>query len=92
MNAYAEKRPKLHALPKLGKVPVEEIDQQDIKNALAPIWHTKSATAKKAMGRLRIVLRRAAAMGLEVDMQATSKARAMLRKPRHKVTHIPALP
>ncbi|WP_164744798.1 DUF4102 domain-containing protein, partial [Nioella ostreopsis] len=32
----------LHVLPKLGRVPVEELDQQDIKNTLAPIWHTKA--------------------------------------------------
>ena len=37
---------KLHILPKLGGIPVEEIDQRDIKNALAPIWHTKADTAQ----------------------------------------------
>ncbi len=31
---------KLHILPKLGGIPVEEIDQQDIRNTLTPIWHT----------------------------------------------------
>ena len=29
----------LHVLPKLGRVPIEEIDQRDIKDTLAPIWH-----------------------------------------------------
>ena len=28
----------LHVLPKIGRVPIEELDQQDIKNVLAPIW------------------------------------------------------
>ncbi len=82
----------LHVLPKLGKVPLEEIDQQDIKNTLAPIWHTKSATAKKAMDRLGIVLRHGAAMGLDVDLLATEKAKALLGKSKHRVTHIPAMP
>jgi integrase len=81
----------LHVLPKLGRVPVEEIDQQDIKSTLAPIWHTKSDTAKKAMDRLKIVLRYAAAAGLDVDMQATDKARALLGKSRHVSKRIPAL-
>jgi integrase len=81
----------LHVLPKLGKVPVEEIDQQDIKVTLAPIWHTKGETAKKAMDRLGIVLRHAAAMGLEVDLMATAKAKELLGRSRQKTQHIPAL-
>ncbi|WP_370211289.1 tyrosine-type recombinase/integrase [Roseovarius sp.] len=82
----------LHVLPKLGKVPVEDIDQRDIKNTLGEIWHTKSETARKAMNRLNIVLQHAAAMGLDVDMQATQKAKALLGKSRHKPKSIPALP
>lgn len=82
----------LHVLPKLGKVPVEDIDQRDIKNALAPIWHSKADTARKAMNRLNITLKHAAAMGLDVDMQATEKAKALLGKTRHKAQNIPAMP
>ena len=83
---------KLHVLPKLGKTPIEELDQQDIKNTLAPIWHSKGETAKKAMGRLAIVFRHAAAMGLDVDLQATEKAKALLGRSRQERRHIPALP
>ncbi|TNM66468.1 tyrosine-type recombinase/integrase [Aliirhizobium smilacinae] len=82
----------LHVLPKLGKLPVGEIDQTDIRDTLAPIWHTKADTAKKALNRLSIVMRHAAALGLEVDIQATEKARALLGKQRHKITNIPAMP
>ncbi|HBM41287.1 MAG: integrase [Roseobacter sp.] len=82
----------LHILPKLGQVPVADIDQKDIRDTLAPIWHTKAATAEKAMSRLSIVLRHAAALGLEVDLQATEKAKALLGKQRHKVTNVPAVP
>jgi integrase len=82
---------KLHVLPKLGKVPIEDIDQQDIKNTLAPIWHSKADTARKAMNRLGIVIRHAAAMGLDVDIQATEKAKALLGKSRHVTKHVPAL-
>ncbi|MCK0102758.1 site-specific integrase [Pseudohalocynthiibacter sp. F2068] len=81
----------LHILPKIGQVPIEEIDQQDIKNTLAPIWHAKADTARKAMNRLGIVMRHAAAMGLNVDVQATEKAKALLGKSRHKPKHLPAL-
>lgn len=82
----------LHVLPKLGKVPVAELDQIDIRNTLAPIWHDKAETARKALNRLSICLRHAAALGLDVDLQATDKARALLGKQRHVAKHIPAMP
>ena len=81
----------LHVLPKLGKVPVTDLDQRDIRDTLAPIWHTKADTARKAMNRLSIVLRHAAALGLNVDLQATEKAKALLGKTRHTPQHIPAM-
>lgn len=82
----------LHILPKLGRMPVSEIDQRDIRDTLAPIWHEKAETARKAMNRLGICLRHAAALGLDVDIQATEKARALLGKQRHVSKHVPALP
>jgi len=81
----------LHVLPKLGRVPVTDIDQRDIRDTLAPIWHTKADTARKAMNRLAIVLRHAAALGLDVDLQAAEKAKALLGKSRHVAKHIPAM-
>ena len=82
---------KLHVLPKLGNVPVAEIDQNDIRDVLAPIWHTKAETARKAMNRLGICLKHGAALGLDVDLQATAKAEALLGRRRHKAENIPAL-
>ncbi|MFG1288245.1 tyrosine-type recombinase/integrase [Xanthobacter versatilis] len=82
----------LHVLPKLGSVPVADIDQKDIRDALAPIWHTKADTARKAMNRLGLCLKHAAALGLDVDLQATEKARALLGQQRHKPENIPAMP
>lgn len=81
----------LHILPKLGEVPVAELDQQDIRQALEPIWHTKAATAKKAADRLNLVLKHAAALGLDVDLQAIDKAKALLGRQRHEVTSIPSM-
>lgn len=82
----------LHVLPKLGKVPVADLDQKDIRDTLAPIWHSKAETARKALDRLAICLRHAAALGLDVDLQATDKARAVLGKQRQKKENIPAMP
>jgi len=82
----------VHVLPKLGKMPVADIDQIDIRDCLKPIWHEKADTARKAMNRLSLCLKHAAALGLPVDLQAVEKARALLGKPRHKAENIPALP
>lgn len=83
---------KLYVLPKLGKMPVAEIDQTDIRDVLAPIWHAKADTAKKALNRLGICLTHAAALGLDVDLQATEKAKALLGKQRHKIQNVPSVP
>lgn len=82
----------LHVLPKLGRIPVSDLTQTDIRDTLRPIWHEKAATAQKALNRLSICLQHAAALGLDVDMQATEKARALLGKSRHKPENTPALP
>ena len=81
----------IHVLPKLGKVPVTDLDQRDFRDTLAPIWHTKADTARKALNRLSIVMKHAAALGLDVDLQATEKAKALLGKSRHQPKNIPAM-
>ena len=83
---------RLYVLPKLGKVPVADIDQNDIRDVLQPIWHSKADTARKALNRLGICLKHGAALGLDVDLQATDKAAALLGKQRHKAQNVPAVP
>ena len=55
------------------------------------IHRISSDTARKALNRIGIVLRYAAAMGIEVDLQATEKAKALLGRSRHKPQNIPAM-
>ncbi|WP_375646838.1 tyrosine-type recombinase/integrase, partial [Bartonella sp. TT29SHDZB] len=82
---------RLHILPKLGCLPVSEITQTEIRNVLAPIWHTKAGVAYRALKRLNMCLKHAAALGLDVDLQAVEKARALLGKQRHKIKNLPAM-
>ncbi|WP_273788689.1 tyrosine-type recombinase/integrase [Bartonella grahamii] len=82
---------RLYILPKLGCLPVSEITQTEIRDTLSPIWHTKAGTAQIALIRLNLCLKHAAALGLDVDLQATEKARALLGKQRHKITNRPAM-
>jgi len=81
----------LHILPKLGNLSIEEITQQDIAQTLKPIWEMKAETAKKAINRLNIVFTYAAAAGLDVDINAIAKAKALLGKQRKQTQNTPAL-
>ena len=81
-----------HVIPKAGNVPIEKIDQHEIVRILKPIWHSKPSAAEKSLNRISLTILHAAAMGLDIDMQAAKKARALLGKQRHKVEHIPSLP
>jgi integrase len=84
---------RLHILPKLGRMKVEEIHQRDIEEALKALWNTKHPTAKKALDRLSVILRHAAAMGLDVNPSSViADARTLLGEPKHVVQHHPALP
>jgi hypothetical protein len=83
---------KTHVLPRIGTVAIEDIDQHELKRILEPIWHTKPDTARKAMNRINLTLKHAAALDLDVDLQAVMKAQALLGKRRHTVQHIPSLP
>lgn len=83
---------KLHILPKLGQMSVSDITQRDIQKALEPIWHSKADTANKAINRLNMIIKHAVAMGLDVDIQAVDKAKALLGGQRHTVKHIPSMP
>lgn len=82
---------KTHVLPKIGKMAIEDLDQHELKRILEPIWHEKPDTARKAMNRLNLTLKHAAALDLDVDLQAVMKAQALLGKRRHVVKHIPSL-
>jgi len=79
-----------HAIPALGRLPVDEITARDIRDALAGVWH-KGDVGRKTINRINVILRYAAALGLEVDLQAPMKAKALLGKSRHEPEHIAAL-
>jgi len=53
----------LHILPVIGRLEIEDIDQNDIKRVLSPIWHKKAETARKAAGRLNIVMKHGGSNG-----------------------------
>lgn len=82
----------VHIIPNIGTLPVEDVDQHVLKRTLEPIWHKKADTARKCINRINLTLKHAAALGLNVDLQATMKARALLGKQRHEAKHVPSIP
>ncbi|WP_375616723.1 tyrosine-type recombinase/integrase [Bartonella sp. AP58NXGY] len=82
----------LHVFPKLGDIAITELTQFDIKECLLPIWKIKNETASKALSRLNIAIKHAAARGIDVDMQLVPKAKALLGKFIQNVQNIPAMP
>jgi len=82
----------VHIIPKIGDQPIESLNQHILKDVFSPIWHKKADVARKAMFRINLTLKHAAALGLNVDLLATMKAKALLGKQRHTVKHIPSLP
>ena len=81
----------LHVIPKLGNYPVEEITQRDLERVIKPLWNTKHETARKALNRLNVIIKYAAALGLNVDIGVVDKARQLLGPTRHQPEKMPAL-
>ena len=83
---------KTHVIPKIGQRSIEDIDQHVLRTVFDPIWHSKPDAARKAMNRMNLTLKHAAALDLDVDLQAIMKMKALLGKRRHEAKHIPSLP
>lgn len=47
---------KEYAFPKIGRLPVDSIDQPEVLNCLQPIWTQKHETAKRLSQRIKVVL------------------------------------
>lgn len=82
----------VHVIPKIGNTAIEDVDQHVLLSVLKPIWHTKADTARKAINRLNLTMQHSAALGLDVDLQATLKAKALLGKSKHVPKHFPSMP
>lgn len=70
---------------------VEDIDQRDIRRALAGIWKEKPNAAVKALNRIGLTLDHGMAMGLSVDTAAARNARTLLGSQKHEVQNVPSL-
>ena len=81
----------IHALPRIGKMPVSEVASADVLEILTPIWHTKSATARYVHHRVRAVLEWAVAMDWRRD-NPCNRLLPVLGPQHDVVEHRKALP
>lgn len=78
-----------YAFPKIGRMPVDSIDQPEVLMCLSPIWTEKHETARRLAQRLKIVLDVAKAKGFrsgENPVSAIKEARGLpkvVTKPVH---------
>ena len=83
---------KIHVIPSIGQISIDEVTQQDILRALGAIWNAKPETAKKALNRIGIVMAYGAAMELHPKMDAVKLAKALLGDQFHVAVNIPSMP
>ena len=78
-----------YAFPKIGRMPIDSIDQPEVMMCLAPIWTEKHETAKRLAQRIKTVLDVARSRGFrsgENPVTAIKDAHA-LSKVKAKVKH-----
>ena len=82
----------LYAIPKIGRLRVDEITPADVMRTLLPIWNTKRETARKTRQRISTVMKWAIAEGHRQDNPAGDAIGAALPRNGNRRTHQRALP
>ena len=81
-----------HAVPKLGRMPLDEIDRRDVLEVLTPIWTTRPETARRVRQRMRTIFRWGMAHGfMESNPAGEAIDGALPPMPKVKA-HFRALP
>ena len=81
-----------HAMPTLGKTPLDRIGRGDVLRVLSPIWSSRPETARRVRQRMRTVFRWALAHGfMESNPAGEAIDGALPRMPKTKA-HYRSLP
>lgn len=81
-----------YAFPKLGSLPVHQINTADVMAVLLPIWNEKRVTAGRVRNRISAVMKWAVAQGLREHDPAGDVITAALPKNGRRTQHQRALP
>ena len=82
-----------YAFPKIGRMPIDSIDQPEVMMCLAPVWTEKHETAKRLAQRIKTVLDVARSKGFRSGENPVTaiKDAAALPKVKAKVKHHKAM-
>ena len=82
-----------YAFPKIGRMPIDSIDQPEVMMCLAPIWAEKHETAKRLAQRIKVVLDVARSKGFRSGENPVTliKDAKVLPKVKAKVKHHKAM-
>lgn len=81
-----------YAYPKIGDIPISELQHPEVKEVLKPIWLTKKETARRVLQRIADVCSWAIGSGLR-DAELPKKViRDSLGRQKIKVKHFSAVP
>ena len=81
-----------YAMPRLGRMRIDEITTSDVMAVLLPIWTTKAETARRVRQRIGAVMKWAVAKGFRPDNPAGGAIGAALPKHSGPRRHFRALP
>ena len=81
-----------YVFPRIGSKPVNKVNSGDVMACLAPIWHSRSATARRTLQRISAIMRWCIAQGYRADNPADDRITAALgtntKRPQHlKAVH-----
>ena len=83
---------KQHAFPRIGYLLVSDVTAGDLLKVLSPIWITKAETARRVLGRIRVVLEHARVAGHREGLNPADDVRAGLPKQPKRSKHHAAVP
>ncbi|KIN73564.1 tyrosine-type recombinase/integrase [Sulfitobacter guttiformis] len=80
-----------YAFPKIGKMSVEEIRQDDIEYILNPIWTEKAETARRVLQRISTVFDHACGSGFRTSGNPANGLSGLMRDQRDRPKNFTAL-
>lgn len=77
-----------YVFPRVGNKPVNKVYTQDVIACVAPIWYSRSTTARRTLQRISAVMRWSIAQGYRGDNPADDRITAALGKNTKRPQHL----
>lgn len=77
-----------YVFPRVGNKPVNKVYTQDVMASVAPIWYSRSTTARRTLQRISAVMRWSIAHGYRRDNPADDRITAALGKNTKRPQHL----